>query len=479
MKQIKKQKGLVLIAILLFAVLAGLTFFLKKLNHNRTAQNQIKTAEVLAEAKEALLGFAASEYESSYIYGGLPCPDLGGVADDEGLSTEPCGGDYQNSIGRLPWRTLGLAPLRDGSNECLWYAVSGTYKLNPRALLVNEDTAGSLVVPDFSDRVVAVIFAPHGRLGNQSRHQGTARICGGNYVVSNYLESDNASVSTKNFIFNSTNPDNNGVERVLNNSPYSEPSNDSITFITQDELFGLIRRRSDFKQNMKCLTQVITECIAQYGRDNGRLVWPAPLALGDYREDSNYDDDKTVVNLGRLPNTLDDSNNKMGITSPESLLLGTDRCNIESLVLTECNATIKPSDANFILKLQRLWQHWKDHLFYVVSEPFKPDAVLVPPATDPTCAGNCITVDNTDDSIANGNPFAAMVLFAGKASGNQQRDIYPDNTTRDLAINYVSPNNSDSASDADGVGVYNTVSEPDGFMMCIGNSPAYVVGECL
>jgi hypothetical protein len=511
MKQ--RQAGLALIVLLILMIIGGLSWFLASLNRTHyRIQYQNQTSLALGEAKEALLGFIASQYEvSGGVYVGLPCPDFGGAAANEGLSEDDkgnsCGGDYQNSLGRFPWRSLGLPPLRDGWNECLWYAVSGPYKTDPRGLLVNEDTQGGFIIrqtenmsgstgrvlgnvssnssnPTNPQRPVAVIFAPGQRLGTQNRSQANdAAICGGNYTASNYLESDNTVIGSESFVLGSINTNENAVENVITSSPYNGTINDVAMVITVAEVFDFIRKRSDFSTNMQCLTQVITECIAQYGRDNGRLVWPAPVDLNDYRQNLEYDDDRTVINLGRVPNVLDDTNADTGAALPERLLVGANSCDIASLPsLSECtSSTLQPSDADFIPKVQLLWQHWKDWFFYVVSVPFKPDAVLVPPATVPTCASNCITVD--------GNPFAAMVLFASRRTAGQHRNMYPDAETRDDIRNYVSVDNSDIVTttpptlpqpDTDGIGVYTNFGGDPEFMMCIGDDfPTATTDRCL
>jgi hypothetical protein len=40
-------------------------------------------------------------------------------------------------MGRLPRKTPGLDALKDGSGECLWYAVSGTYKNSLNGVTTN------------------------------------------------------------------------------------------------------------------------------------------------------------------------------------------------------------------------------------------------------------------------------------------------------------------------------------------------------
>ena len=59
-----------------------------------------------------------------------------------------CGLQHRSSIGRLPWRTLGIDPGRTRGGECLWYAVSGSWKAAALAkpAMVNEDSAGQFRV---------------------------------------------------------------------------------------------------------------------------------------------------------------------------------------------------------------------------------------------------------------------------------------------------------------------------------------------
>jgi hypothetical protein len=108
--------------------------------------------KALARAKAALIGFAATYADDpdhkGQPQGYLPCPDV----DGDG-SAETCSSRGKTVLGRFPWRTLGLPPLRDGSGECLWYVVSGTYKDNPKGILTSDtdgqltsDTDGQLVV---------------------------------------------------------------------------------------------------------------------------------------------------------------------------------------------------------------------------------------------------------------------------------------------------------------------------------------------
>ena len=70
---------------------------------------------------------ALSAHPSDQSATGLAAlPDL----DNDG-SSDTCVQPDAFSIGRFPFRTVGLPKLLDGSGNCLWYAVAGRYKNNP------------------------------------------------------------------------------------------------------------------------------------------------------------------------------------------------------------------------------------------------------------------------------------------------------------------------------------------------------------
>ena len=122
--------GLALLLALLGLVLsAGLMLAMQAVAFS-TARRDQASEQALAQAREALLAYAADRPISAVVGPGfLPCPDL----DDDGWAESTCGslaGDrgQEERLGRLPWKTLGLADLRDGHGERLWYAVSTRYK---------------------------------------------------------------------------------------------------------------------------------------------------------------------------------------------------------------------------------------------------------------------------------------------------------------------------------------------------------------
>ncbi|MBK8120557.1 MAG: hypothetical protein IPK39_16285 [Sulfuritalea sp.] len=97
-------------------------------------------SDSLAQAREALLAYAATYRDdpsrSTEVFGYLPCPDTSGKTGiqtpGDGEAAATCGTSEQAAIGLLPYKTLGLPDLRDSSGVCLWYAVAGGFKNNPK-----------------------------------------------------------------------------------------------------------------------------------------------------------------------------------------------------------------------------------------------------------------------------------------------------------------------------------------------------------
>jgi hypothetical protein len=157
------------VMLLLLTALAGLLLQAAFQQQPRQAALQ-KTMAALALAQQALLAYA---YQPLFTTtpcrmncprpGDLPCPDR----NNDGIAEGNC--NKTSRLGRLPWRTLGLGDIRDGSGERLWYAVSDRYKNNTRIWPLNMDTPGSWtaraqngMVWDATQGsgVVAVIIAP-------------------------------------------------------------------------------------------------------------------------------------------------------------------------------------------------------------------------------------------------------------------------------------------------------------------------------
>ena len=143
LKSFKRQRGVVWLLFILFLSGSSLLWLLPLSESTSIALlNQDKTNQSLQQAKQALIAYAVSYYDNKPgRFGVLPCPDTSSRGlFGEGVAHGSCGGRHIASLGRLPWRTLGIAPLRDADGECLWYAVSGAVKSNPSAWLLNADS---------------------------------------------------------------------------------------------------------------------------------------------------------------------------------------------------------------------------------------------------------------------------------------------------------------------------------------------------
>ncbi len=82
-------------------------------------------AKQLGMAREGLLAFRAVQGGSRGQTGeGLPSPDRPFSGDGGG---EVACAEGEVVVGWLPWRTLGLMPLRTGSGEAIWYAISRSF----------------------------------------------------------------------------------------------------------------------------------------------------------------------------------------------------------------------------------------------------------------------------------------------------------------------------------------------------------------
>ncbi|MEX2480818.1 MAG: hypothetical protein WD928_08155 [Gammaproteobacteria bacterium] len=125
------------------------------------------TRQVLAEAREALLGYAAAypdRVNADFGPGYLPCP----ATDLRGIAGPACALASGTTFGRLPWHTLRTNDLRDGAGEGLWYAISASHRNNPKREPLNGATSPTLFVDGRA--AVAVIIAPGEALPHQ-RHR--------------------------------------------------------------------------------------------------------------------------------------------------------------------------------------------------------------------------------------------------------------------------------------------------------------------
>jgi hypothetical protein len=258
----EKQRGAFLLVILVIIMVGAAAFLLNRLNNSSLqAQRNKVTADALAQAKDALIAYAVtySDTHPGYAYGYLPCPDSN-ASNGEGSSTFNCSSHDVSAIGRLPWRTLDLPPLRDGNGECLWYAVSGNYKNSfyPTYTLMNWDNYGFFQIYAAPTNVpltgstqdtyaVAVVFSPGVALSGQNRSDPStppvAPVCGGNYTTSNYLDHDTINSVTYN---NATPSATANAISTFINAGASANFNDQIIYITSSDIFNAVKKRNDF-----------------------------------------------------------------------------------------------------------------------------------------------------------------------------------------------------------------------------------------
>lgn len=343
---LRPQTGAALLIFLILLVMGALTYVVNNLTPEAVeAARARKTEAALAQARDALIGYALRYREAQAAqtppkpdrpYGFLPMPDPGTSRFNSGqqnpsCNTEGCAMDFINGlfpgqqetiIGRLPWKTLGLPPIRDGHEECLWYAVSAHHKsleFDPN-IPMNWDTLGhfDIVVANGTnalnsalasahERPVAIIFAPGPPLPGQDRSDSatdSVAACHGNYDVKNYLDPAVATAlgGVTNYLANtnaasgvtgdsdpSNDPD--APKRMLTGGKVFERggnfhasgcvdanctllANDRGLAITADDLFGAIRKNANFRLDINSLLDRMVGCL----RD--QIVASGPLAKG-------------------------------------------------------------------------------------------------------------------------------------------------------------------------------------------------------
>lgn len=242
----RRQHGVALILVLMVVVTASAFVMLSALNNraSRETAQRLVTAEALGQARRALLGYAVGYADGVHTIdkgpGRLPCPDVAG-GSDQGVaeSIGDCRVSADRETGLLPFRTLGLTALVDGSGAPLWYAVAENFR-SMTTSAINDNTVGNLRVDDLSD-VAAVIIAPGAPLVGQGRGSASA------YTPAAWLEGENASAGDNRFT------------RLMDAA-----NNDTVMVITRGEL------------------------MAEVAKVVNREV---QLALGNYYTDPDGDDD--------------------------------------------------------------------------------------------------------------------------------------------------------------------------------------------
>ncbi|MBV2263602.1 MAG: hypothetical protein KUL79_08595 [Thauera sp.] len=260
------QRGQALVAALLALTLlaAGGLLAGGELRARAHALAHARSVEALATARTALIGYAISYAEThpGEGYGFLPCPDAGNTGS---TPIGACGARGMAAIGRLPWRTLGLPELRDGWGECLWYAVAGSVKHNPKPAALNWDSPGQFSLLDAAGRslqaaggdgmAVAVVFSPGPPRNGQTRPSTRGTSCTGSDSaaadLSHYLDAGHVRAGSG------------AIEITLHPATLDdEAPNDLATWIGIDDVFDALRRRRDHARHLDELLARSTDALA-------------------------------------------------------------------------------------------------------------------------------------------------------------------------------------------------------------------------
>jgi len=280
-----KQHGAALLVMLVILVIGAAAVLITSLSTTALKNARQKTtSDALAQAKDALLGRAVSD---NNMPGSLPCPDLvtnnpgpTGVINvpDDGIADSLTGNDCPSYIGRLPWKTLGLPDLRDGSGEELWYALSPAFRDDNSAQPLNSNTKGTLLVYNADGTTlqtqagysaVAVIFSPGSPIGLQTRSTVAQQNSAANYLDKIAINRDN-SVAGGPFIA--------GTQ--------SATFNDQLMIITTHDLIPLVEQR---------VAGEVKQALSNYYTANGYYPWADSVpASSDYNSNEG-------LNRGWLP----------------------------------------------------------------------------------------------------------------------------------------------------------------------------------
>jgi hypothetical protein len=416
---LQRQRGVIFIVMMVILVMGSAAFLVSSLNSIAPQlERDRKTAEALAQAREALIGYSISvdlTLASPERPGDLPCPDT----NNDGVAEPSCGSaggsNQAQRLGRLPWKTLGLSDLRDGSGERLWYAVSNNFKKSTRTTCsspgqpgcLNSDTIGTISVfasdgtqlnnGGGSNGAVAVIIAPGEVLTRQGGTQQDRSNAGIN-IATNYLDIATVGGNTEdnaNFVDGS--PSNGFIQGRVKDANGNILVNDQLLIITQDNIMQSIQRRVAAEVK-RCFSDY-----AAYPQNNNRYPWATPITdlIGYQDQSGGY--------FGRVPDTpfVNTCQSSDGILCSQPIPIG----GMSTTWQGDCNIS---SDSGW-------WLNWKEMVFYGVAKSFRPNDTNAP-AFPSTCVtpGNCLNVNTT------ATPARFIVIVAGKKLSN------PDQSLRNL-----------------------------------------------
>jgi len=431
------KKGFALLAFLIVLIGVGAFGLARLLSSSVSDDQQLsqeKTRRALFKAREALLSYAVEFLvQDDYArMGRLPCPDVVGSLSPEGAQDPSCGDRNANSLGLFPFKSVGLGKLEDGHGQCLWYAVSGTYKNSPDLDMVNWDSPGMIQIEDENGVLkhpgnpaaypVAVIIAPGAPLLGQDRSaDGSLPLCGANHNRSNFLEGGSR-LNYAAYLPNDAGTIWPFLDASLSTRLANADANDKIAYVTRRDIWERVKQSRELDTGnassaIATLTRQLAECLVAYSNEssNGQKILPyaGRLVLDDYQDKTKYKD-KLGRYAGRFPQNIKESNHRAGN------VLGHDP---EKAFVVQEGGTEGYCQGKTGLDAA-LWENWKDQFFYVVAKDYRPESTKSLPdrCND---AADCL-------DIGGNSKVAAIVFFAEERSPDQDRDLTPftdDNQT--------------------------------------------------
>ncbi|MEO6976440.1 MAG: hypothetical protein ABI144_11310 [Gallionella sp.] len=472
-----RQRGAALMVMLVIMIVGAAAILVSSLSSAALKNARDKTtAEALAQAKDALIGRAVSD---TTVPGSLPCPDSTGNGSADLFSGNQC----PTYIGKLPWKTLGLPDLRDGSGEELWYALSINFR-DVTTSVVNSDTPGTISVfaPDGTllndgsgtTGAVAVIIAPGSVLTRQGGVVQDRSTAGFN-TASNYLDVATVGGNAQdNAVFSGSSTSTTGfIQGVMKDSSGNVIVNDQLLVITRNQLMPGVEMR---------IAHEVKNCLDNYAADssntNHRYPWAALVSNTNTWPSRNGDND---VRFGRVSETPDTSTTSgspptgtlltyiqnvqnalnVYLNAPTSGNLSTlqdkgdhlkdyatsgtpayqagytaDHCSglsctstLQSQLDTAMGAgsdPTMPADWTFACQSffrstspQSYWTDWRDLVFFQVADGYQPGGGTFTP----------LHISGSGNTVVDNNTYRAAVLVGRKTLTGQQRlsstDIYP------------------------------------------------------
>lgn len=416
----RHQDGAVLLVCAGILALALSAALLTRMRGGSEIQRQRFDVHVLAQAHEALVAFATTVAPDTAAKrpGDLPCPDL----DNDGDAEPTCIAQAQR-LGRLPWKTLGIADLRDASGERLWYAVSVRFKRNnvnacptPGSVnCLNSESTGTLTVRGSSGAIlhdgatasgaVALIFAPGGVLTRQGAATPQTRNCAGDPNIAlciatgrcsssatplcdpmNYLDRVGPPVLT--IAGNAAGSEDNAdiLEGTATNGFIQGPVRSDGTIVVNDSM--RVVRYADIMPALEKRAAITAQrCLEEYANSSAnRLPWAAS-ALASY---AGVLADQSGLTFGRFPNSL------------------------ASTALSAGMAPTWPASCPIALATpaQKWWANWQNLTYFAIAPAYAPSAAA------PAC-GACLAVA----PVSPGSDKRFVVMVAGPPLAGQVRGV--------------------------------------------------------